>query len=303
MGYTTAMKNLIAICLFTLFCVLVDPVPAHACSRILFDPAERSEEILPADRTYDIPVNTRIWVGAKHTLLNEGSRLDIPREVQLLKADDLSKVAGTQSLLDTADIETSGMAFSVFTPSQVLETQTEYQVVVQGEILAQFITGEHQDTTAPDIPENRITGTTAHDPDSTGFECSFPATATYEWESMEDAPIRLVAQIVDRNAPDLDEDTLEGALEVVTTEKVFTVAEFSDAEIITLQFAAFDLAGNFSGWSAPQETQLRSGGVGCACMKRRVPIPISLGLLLFLGLSLKRRAPSSRPPQARRLPR
>jgi hypothetical protein len=267
---------------------------AHACSRILLDPAERSDQILPRDLTYDVPINTRIWVGGKFTTLNEGARLDLPRLITLREAESGTEVEGSQSLLDTDDIETTGMVFSVFSPGADLAPDTEYQVVVQGEILSRFITGSQGDTTAPEIPTVRVTGTTEHAPDRTGFDCSFPATATYEWESAEDDTIRLVAQITDRSAPNLVEESIEGALEVVTTEGVFTVAEFSDAETITLQVSAFDLSGNFSGWGETFDTQLSFGPGGCACLTNAAPgpwggLPFSLALMGLVFAGLKRR--------------
>lgn len=265
--------------------VLVDAAPAKACSQALNDPATFATFVFPEDRTYDVPVNARIWVGGAHTFFDTeaGTLLDTPREVVLEETESGAVVAGTQTTLRSASNGGSGASMSVLTPSTALTPDVEYAVKVDDEVLGTFITGSDEDNEAPAVPDPRVTGTGPWDPDSTGFECTYPAWSG--WDELGDGLIKVVMVDNDSRGLSFDEATIDGTVTVATPLSAARVEVWEDVDTMVLRFGAFDVAGNFSGFSEASTATLPA----CACASVPRATPWTLALLLVGGAFLRRR--------------
>lgn len=209
-----------------------------------------------------VPANTRIWVGDAYAT----------GELRLVDAGG-EEVPTRTSTLARVD---AGDSVRVLTPDAPL-VEGEYRVLTGDAAALTFTVDGEVDVTPPKLP----TGITDEEP---APECSLiRADAAGRTDEL------IVARVDAAGA--LDPEGPSGSVTDMNGLGVFViggcgcVSTWRDAapgERFEIEFAAFDLAGNFSGWSAPVESMLAEdeSGQGCGC--RSEPASDSWLPLLFV---------------------
>lgn len=258
--------------------LLAVPSVAHACSC-----GFGFGVLWPEQDATGVPLNTRIWIAD----LNEigVSQLGEP----------LLRVFGETTALDftTSTIDTSKGPLTVLTPLAALAASTQYELVdcayvecvdgSGGSLVTRFTTGTAADTDPPPRPVE--TDRSGDAGGSRRDSCGKFKTATVQL----DAEGLIVMDIGD---PTFDPATLSGRTSVVTFDPEITVGRGAcstgwptSEDSAPVRYGAFDLAGNFSGWTEPDTLTI---GRGCSCRSDAPGAP-SLLLLAVAALALRRR--------------
>ncbi len=223
--------------------------------------------ILPDDAlvpSLDVPENTLVWV--------DGQRYS--RRLSL-RAFDGAAVAVSVSTIDLDD----GTELHVATPAEPLASGTVYEVLEDGRLAASFTVTLPADTTAPQVPQPRL--------------------------SVAGSSARLVTEgtdallfLADPTARTLNDTPVSGSMTAVTLGSTFQLSVSRDCELRLrpdrtngiVQLVSVDLAGNFSEFSDTIEVTLSSG-----CAYRAPSIVDSraslVGFVLFvLGIRIRKTA-------------
>lgn len=247
------------------------PAIARACS-CGGDPAV----LWPAMDANGIPTNTRIWI-------NDGFSFYEFTRPHLRKAGETVDVDFTVST-----IETSGTTMTVYTPDAALAPNTTYELMDCDSEMCEapyvrFTTGAEPDLDPPAIPVE--TNRSGESGGSRRDSCGKYKAA----EVIVDAEGLLVMEI---DGGSLDPKTLSGDTTVLTLERAITVGSGAclmhwptSDDTAPVRYAAFDLAGNFSGWTEPDSLTI---GGGCSCRSDAPGAPPLL-LLAVVALGMRRR--------------
>lgn len=258
--------------------LLATPTVARACSCSI-----GFEVLWPEQDATGVPLNTRIWVA-------QFDEFEVPP-----LGEPLLRVFGGTTALDltTSTIDTSNGPLTVLTPLAPLAPSTQYELIdcayvecvdgTGGTPVTSFITGTAADTDPPPRPVE--TDRSGDAGGSRRDSCGKYKTAT----------VRLDAEgLIVMNIGDVtfDPATLSGRTSVVTFDPEITVGRGAcstgwgtSVDSAPVRYGAFDLAGNFSGWTEPDTLTI---GRGCGCRSDAPGAP-SLLLLAVAALALRRR--------------
>ncbi len=264
-----------AFCLFVFSAqclALALPTKAEACSCL----AASVEFIAPADGAVDVPTNTRIWIGGVDT-------------GPWLRDASGAEVAGTVSSLRSR----AGIV-RIFTPDAPLRPGVTYTGYGGSPGSATFTVGSGPDTTPPALPS--ITSR-QHYPGRT-FGTAFGGSSCDSGDDRLltlDIADRAMLTLVDINeTSNLNASVPEGPISVMSVEHTVNIGRtacintWEGTGDMGVRLAAFDIAGNFSGWSEESAEVVET--VGCSCDSTSFrqaggPLLAALGL----GLLMRRR--------------
>lgn len=271
--------------------VLLHPAPARACScQVGFNAT------LPADGAIDVPTNTKIWIDGVLDCNGYPSEM-APR----LLDPDGADVPFTMTCLNSGNFYVQVL---VLHPDAPLLPDTTYTVQPPTQIEFQFTTGAGTDDTPPEIPvevDRAVEHTRAGPRDTCFNDAEHWATLTVTGEA--------ALFVLDAGeTTDLDPVAVAGTVAEVTAGDVLFLGSTachgdnfpggaSRRAETTIRYGAFDLAGNFSGWSDPDPLSL--GGCSVA------PRSPAWWLLLLPLIGRRRRltTPSRPSPGASACPR
>lgn len=259
------------------------PRQAWACSCAFDD----TQMLAPADGETDVPTNARVWIGAG---LYWGERGDSEYRLQLLDED------GTP--VDVVITELAGYIdmIAVLTPAAPLSPGMVYEIEVDGEeTLGTFEVGSDSDSDAPAVPAelDRESSSSARHPNMMS-SCGPTDVVSL---TLEDTGLVYVANI--EGVDGMDTDGLTGeASELSPSPELYIGSagctwSWPDAEphaSTTVRWGAFDIAGNFSGWSDPATVSIPAAGCTCT-LDGATPSAagVTAALLALVGLGLRRR--------------
>ncbi len=249
--------------------VALAPAAARACSC-----AFGIDLRWPEDGEIDVPINARVWVSDAFEELDD---------VQLRVAGETDAVAMTK-----ATIATSFGDVAVLTPTSPLAPGTAYEVVACNTLdcdhtITRFTTGADADEVAPAVPEET-------DRDGGAGGGAFDSCGKRRWVDVElDAEGLVVMEV---GAESFDPAALVGPVTFIGLEHDIKVGRGGclngwpgDAgRDSTVRYGAFDVAGNFSGWTEVDSLRI---GRGCQCSADAAGGPAWLGALV-VGLVLRR---------------
>ncbi len=224
---------------------------------------------LPATGSTDVPTNTRIW-GSAILDLQDGAGVSVPTT--------------RSTVTDSEDFS----EFTVLRPVNELQPNTTYTITAATSAPHTFTTGAGPHTTPPPIPEiEDLEQVRDHDCGQSLYHATYtlrgPASI-YLLDTAETTtfvPADLVGDVTAySHAPQFDLGARCGGYENVPAAPTRNTST-------TVRFAALDLAGNFSGWSEPEELTFS----GCKLGGRSSPA--LLGLLPLL-IARRRRATAAR---------
>ncbi len=259
------------------------PRAAEACS-CAFD---ETQMLAPADGETDAPTNARVWVGAG---LFWGSRGSSAERVSLLD--------GAGAPVDAVATEMAGYIdlVVVLTPAAPLISGETYSIQVdEDEVLGTFTVGGDSDTDAPAIPAelDRESSSSARHPNM------MSSCGPTDVVSLELEPTGLIYVANIEGVDGLDPDGLTGeASELSATPELYIGSagctwSWPDAEphaSTTVRWGAFDIAGNFSGWSEPSDVTIPAAGCSCTLEGGAPPAAGAAAAVLALAaLGLRRR--------------
>lgn len=243
--------------------VMVWAAPAVArdcrCSREL-------AVVWPQNGASKVPINARVWVGSSISL---GSP-------QLRVVGEERGIA-----VSTSIIGANRGVIAVFTPHQPLAPNTTYEVVdcSDGEcvIRTRFTTGAAMDHDPPPLPVE-----VGRD----GGACG-----TAHWASVDVESEGLVIMQIEERP--FDPAAISGIVAfagfpgeiVVGVGECLSGWQLKSRESAEVRYGAFDVAGNFSGWTEPDSLHL---GRGCGC-RSDAPGGAAWSMLGLLALGLRRR--------------
>jgi MYXO-CTERM domain-containing protein len=265
-----AMSRILVVALAAVFTLA--PAVARACSCGI-----GLELLWPAMGAQDVPTNTRLWVA---TVAFYG--LNQPR---LIAVQDAQEVGFAISVIDTAE-----GPLEVYKPYSPLAPNTIYELVEcydeDCEVITRFTTGDGPDLEPPPLPVETDRDGGAHRRNDTS--CGKSA-----WASVEFTAEGLVVMQLDEGT--LDPELLLGETSIATLEYAVTVGRGAcyigwpdwNHDSATLRYGAFDLAGNFSGWTEPDTLTL--GGCGCRSDASDGPDVPAMALLGVVAVALRRR--------------
>lgn len=250
--------------------LLAAPSVARACSCGGDPPVQ-----WPAMEATGVPTNTRIWLGNSWFY-----EFTTPR---LRKAGEAVDLAFTISTIETSD-----GPLDVYTPGAPLAPNTAYELLACDSETCdpphlRFTTGAGPDLDPPPVPiETERSGDAGG---SRRDSCGKYKSATVSL----DAEGLLVVEI---DGGTLDPLTLSGTTTVATLDAGIIVGRGAcfmhwptSEDSAPIRYGAFDLAGNFSGWTEPDTLTI---GRGCGC---RSDAPGAPALLLLAVAALAARRP------------
>jgi hypothetical protein len=265
--------------------LLAMPAPAHASSCTTYP-----MHVLPDESTPDVPTNARIWY------VGQSLQGYVDESGSLVTCEEPPR------LLDAAGVEvpTTARSFSfayVLVPDAPLAQGDTYTIehgCLFGAIsfpdaasrTTTFTVTATTDDEPPAQPDLAIGET-----QSTEYENGFvgyhmPVEGEFEGILVVDVG----------GEATLDPAALGGEVALASTDTEFEIGHscvpiWRDAEpgaSTTVSFGAFDLAGNFSGWTEPEPVSVEEEGCQCRAGASRVPTTAVLGLLVLLGLRRRR---------------
>ena len=243
----------------------------------------------PEDGATGVPTNALVWVGGAQTRGLFAGETQLPIEV--LDADEIV-LPGTEgrlrSLNDTID---------VFTPDLLLEADTTYTVRVGDQLISTFTTGSGVDDEAPSIPEQTEVSSWSEPAEPFGTTSCGPTPASHgvsiSWDMQGDSVLVLLDQ---DGLADVDVEGIAGSAPGLAPHGSASLGNgfvcggdtWEDARLgatTEVRYGSFDLAGNFSGWSEPEEVTVRAGS-GCSAAGDTSPtaLLVLLGLLGVVGV-------------------
>lgn len=235
------------------------------------DTEEYDLDTLPATSSTDVPTNTRIW-GSAITDLQDDAGLSVPI---------------TRSTVTDSEDHSE---FTVVRPVNPLAPNTTYSIITNTESSAPhtFTTGAGPQTTPPPIPEVQDLELVRYrDCGQSQYHATYTLRGPASIYLLDTAnrttfvPADLVGDVTDFSQwPQFDLGARCGGYENVPAAPTRNTST-------TVRFAALDLAGNFSGWSEPEELTF-SG-----CKLGGPTSPALLGLLPLL-IARRRRATAAR---------
>jgi len=259
---------------------------AHACSCAF----GFTEFIAPADGAAEVPTNAKVWIGGGHWGMGDG---DASSLLTLVDA------AGVPVDVTVTEIQGDMDVLAVLAPAADLDAGSSYTVLDGGGgVLTSFTVGVEGDESAPEIPieTNREASSDPRGP-MPPSSCGYSDMVTIDVDS---DGLFVVANVEGANA--LNTDGLSGSASQMTFENRLRIGKagctfsWPDAEPTAsteVSYGAFDLAGNFSGWTDGETVTLPAAGTttgGTSCSAAGPTNPgAAVMLLALLGLGVVRR--------------
>ena len=257
---------------------------ADACSCAWLE----TDFLAPVNGATDVPTNARVWIGSG---LYWGEPGDAEFRIELLDGDGVPVAVSVTDLMGYNDL------ISVLTPSVPLQAGETYRIRVDGdETLGTFTVGSGEDTSPPEVPveEDRTSSADARIPNMMS-SCGYSDVVTL---TLGNAGLVQVANIEGADA--LDTDALEGESSDLSVDGQLRIGSagctwsWPDAEpgaSTTVRWGAYDIAGNFSGWSEPEKVTIPPAGCSCVLGSATTQAAPLAALLLALSvLAIRRRA-------------
>jgi MYXO-CTERM domain-containing protein len=234
----------------------------------------------PADGAEGVPTNTLVWIEPR----------SIPTDASL--DTFVLRSASAEIAVETSRIQVSFLEILVLDPLEDLEPETKHTVFACIDdacdlLVREFTTGPAADDSPPDVPVeiDRDWGAEGSDVGG-GISCGKTRFVEVEVEFEGVLAIEL-------GDVELDPASRSGLVEHLTTERESMLADNcignwpDDArDTTTVRYGAFDLAGNFSGFTEPDTIELRDG---CGCTTDRRPGTTMLAVLFAMFARRRRR--------------
>lgn len=256
------------------------PSPAEACSRSF-----GSGIVLPEMRATDVPRNVTLFLGNGH--IGDATEAEVIERFDLLDPDDVP-VPFTVTSLSSPE----SLRLLVVRPAELLAPGTQYRLAAESSNALVFTTGDDVDEEAPSPPveTGRTTRSVVLAP---GVVNTCVDGSEYEFAilDVESDGALVVLNIDDRTT--LDELALDGRVGQFTEDAFVMInasnwPDIAPSATTRVRLGAFDLAGNFSGWSDPIEVTLPPRG--CSCESSIVDARASAWTLAaLLGVAPRRR--------------
>jgi hypothetical protein len=206
------------------------------------------DEMAPADGARDVPTNTRVWF------------------VWQVDGTVFVVGGGERVMGEVTKLTWRGGEVQVFTPGRELQPRTAYQLGFEdgaqdGVFPMTFVTADGPDREPPTIRALPTGGTL--DEDAGSAACGPTRLASF---GLEGDGLVVVLDVAGEAA--LGDDPVGSVSGVFTGDSAYVGSSvcsrnWPDARAggsTQVRFGAFDLAGNFSGWTAAQEARIPEGG-------------------------------------------
>lgn len=272
---TTLTRSLLSLSFLALGTALL-PGRAEACSCM---PPGFTSFMAPEDGATAVPTNTRIWVGGQQTGGGDFSG-------QTALPIELRDAQGNVVPGDEQELQGAFELVAVFVPDAELTPGENYQVLIGGEVLSTFSVGDGRDDMPPQIPV--ITSQ-----DNIHESGNFSSCGEAHYANLGVSHGGVLALMDREEESTLDETHPAGILTELVIRDSVTLGnapcqsswdEAKRGSKTQVRFSAFDLAGNFSGWS--QNETIRIGAEnGCSTVAGSP----ALALLLVGALAVRRR--------------
>ncbi len=239
---------------------------------------EETELLAPADGATDVPVNARIWVGAGTANWGQG-------------AVTLTGEAGAEVAATVSDLSGNNERIIVLAPAADLDAGAAYEVRVDDEVIGSFVAGAEADDAPPEVPgELEREATSSARVPGMANSCGPTDVVTLDLEPTGHVLIASLqgedtvdVEAIDGEAADV---SLDGLLRIGSAGCTWSWTDAAPGASTGVRWGAFDLAGNFSGWS--DEVTVTVPPAGCTCSSVGSPASGLAGLML-LGLVVLRR--------------
>jgi len=256
-------------------------VPALACSCIF----EQTGLLSPADGETDVPINARLWVGAG---LYQGEPGDAEGRLALLDA------AGDPVAATVTELFGNNDRIAVITPDELLLAGETYSIELDEALeLGTFTAGDAEDLDAPAVPAELERESSAS-PRTPGVENSCGPTDMVTL-TLDGSALVFVAEVDGWDSLDADaidgeasELSLDGVLEIGSAGCVWSWPDAEPRASTTVRWGAYDIAGNFSGWSTDEEISIPSAGCSCSVGGEGASQAGAALLLGLIGLAVRR---------------
>lgn len=269
--------------------VAVVPRPADACSCA----PNPTTLVAPAPDSAEVPVNARVWIIASPNYFSSDAE-PVSTDSWALQEAGGEQVAATTFLIPI----TEGRALIVLRPAADLKAGMSYEVVGSNAVLGTFRTGSHADTEAPRVPAAAVTS--AHsEPPMTAGRSSCGDSYFLGFTVTHDGAVALANY---GNDEGFNAETLTGSVDHATPGDRMNFGRMAcsttwvDARpgaTLTVRFASFDVAGNFSGWSTPQVETIPWATLSCSTTSSE-PTLLAVTLLASLFALRRRRHADAR---------
>jgi len=246
----------------SLLATAAGPRPAGACSCAWLE----TEALYPADGQTDVPMNARIWVGGGEYWGEPG---DGESRLTLLDGD------GQPVAVEYSELTGYNDLIAVLSPTAPLASGVTYEIQLDGdEPLGRFTVGSDSDTAPPAVPlevdrESSASARVAGMTSSCGPSDVVNLT-------LEDTGLVYVATVEGADGPDTSALHGESSdlsptpeLRIGSAGCTWSWSDAAPGAATTVRWGAFDLAGNFSGWSEPVKVSVPPAG--CTCVLGGAP--------------------------------
>ena len=242
------------------------------------------EVVLPSPEATGIALDARVWV----TEPVEGRPLDTLR---LVRTDDDTEIAVELQTLQTEQHTVIGS----FRPLDGLEPMTSYALLAQdGEVVTSFVTGDVTHDAPPAVPE--VVSFEAHS--EVSHEWGYEEWFLVDFDLQHDG----VLVVMDREKTATMGGQPSGKITDLSASTSLMLGrggcvrnyDGADENVETsVRFGAFDLAGNFSGWSEPMSVTFDAlpgeSSSSSSCRIAEQPSSALAGVLLLLAAVVRRR--------------
>jgi MYXO-CTERM domain-containing protein len=263
-------------------CGIAVATPALACSCAF----EITELLAPADGETDVPLNARVWVGGG---TYNGEAGDAASRLALLDE------AGDPVAATVTELFGNNDRIAVITPDDLLVAGQAYTIELdEYEVLGEFTAGDVEDLDAPSVPTetDRESSASERIPNQTS-SCGPTDMVTL---TLDGSGLVYVAEVEGWDSLDADaidgeasEVSLDGVLQIGSAGCVWSWPDAEPRASTTVRWGAYDIAGNFSGWSTDEEISIPSAGCSCSAGGEGAQHGAAALLLGTFGLILRRR--------------
>lgn len=265
------------------------PSEADACSCAA--PTRDPQIVAPLPDATEVPLNAKVWIGVGHTG-------DTPAFAN--KTITLREVSGAHVATTASVLAMRYAAVQVLSPAAELVASTTYEVLVDGESLAQFTTGTTRVETTPSRPSVISSTPSFYEPE--GYDSCGPSYGE-SFKVQSDNVLTVMVQ----DTSEVDTTALSGG----ATQLLFSASNQIDAEYrspmigmsgcftnwsgagrgasTNVRFGTFDIAGHFSGFTDALDVKIpdppkknTNSDSGCHTA--------GAGALMLLGLLARRRS-------------
>jgi len=253
--------------------------PAYACSCA----SEATQILAPAFGEADVPRNARVWLGASaYDAGGVESRLELLDSLGDPVPATISELWGNNDRI------------AVLTPDDLLTAGETYTLELdEFEIVGEFTVGDHTDDAPPAVPDEQDRESSAS-PRTPGVVSSCgPTDIVRLW--VDPTGHVLVAELegwdrLDAEAinGEVSELSLDGELELGSAGCVWSWPDAEPNASTTVRWGAYDIAGNFSGWSPDEDISIPAAGCSCSAGGQGAGRGAAALMLALAGLAVRR---------------